>query len=156
VSSTENARAIPIRAIVMILISLAILFAALGVHGFVTRDDDPQAALNAQEAKLSAAATETAAAPDAAKPTVCLIAVNRAPLADTTDKLTKAGMAPLAETEVWPARPAAPRATTVYFGDGGEGQAKTVAAALANAPTAARPDGLEACAGSIAVAVVRK
>ncbi|CAM3895168.1 MULTISPECIES: LytR C-terminal domain-containing protein [Tsukamurella] len=141
----------------MILISLAILFAALGVHGYVTRDDDPQAALNAQEAKLNAAATQTsAAAPAGEKPTVCLISVNKAPLADATDRLTKAGMPPQEETAVWPARPAAPRATTVYFDDGGEAQAKTVATALPGSTTAARPAGLEACGNAIAVAVVRK
>ena len=40
----------------MILISAAIILAAIGVHGLVTRTDDPQAAQNAQEAKLKAAA----------------------------------------------------------------------------------------------------
>ncbi|CAM5347377.1 hypothetical protein TPAU25S_04181 [Tsukamurella paurometabola] len=149
----------PIRAIVMILISLAILFAAIGVHGFATRDDDPQAALNAQEDKLNAQATGAAAAPAGEKgdkPVVCLIAVNRAPLGDATDRLTKAGMPPREDTDVWPARPAAPRATTVYFDEGGEDQAKTVSSVLPGSTTVARPDGLAACANSIAVAVVRK
>ncbi|KXP10147.1 LytR C-terminal domain-containing protein [Tsukamurella pseudospumae] len=152
--STQNTRAVPIRTIIMILISAAIILAAIGVHGLVTRNDDPQAALNAQEAKLKATATETAA--PAAKPTVCLLAVARAPLADATDRLKKAGVTVQSETEVWPNRPAAPRATTVYFGDGGEADAKTVASALPGSTTAARPAALEACAGVLAVAVVKK
>ncbi|GAA1081702.1 LytR C-terminal domain-containing protein [Tsukamurella spumae] len=153
--STQNTRAVPIRTIIMILISAAIILAAIGVHGLVTRNDDPQAALNAQEAKLKAASTETAAAP-VSTPTVCLLAVARAPLADATDKLKRAGVTVQPETEVWPNRPAAPRATTVYFGDGGEADAKTVASALPGSTTAARPAGLEACAGVLAVAVVKK
>ena len=88
--STQNTRAVPIRTIIMILISAAISLAAVGIHGLVTRDDDPQAALNAQEAKIKAAATETAQ-PAADKPPVCLISVARAPVADARDKLTKAG-----------------------------------------------------------------
>lgn len=153
-SSTQNTRAVPIRAIIMILISVAIIFAAIGVHGLVTRDDDPQAALNAQEAKLKAAADETTAE-SAAKPPVCLISVARAPLADPTDKLKMAGFPVQDDTDVWPNRPAAPRVTTVYFGQGGEADAKTVAGAL-GAGTAARPAGLEACSGAVAVAVVKK
>lgn len=152
-SSTQNSRAIPIRAIIMILIAFAIILAALGTYGFVTRNDDPQAALNAQEAKLKAAATQTT--PAAAKPTVCLIAVSRAPLGDVTDKLTQAGFPVQDETATWPNRPAAPRGTTVYFDQGGEAAAKPVATAL-GAAAAARPAGLEACAGTVAVAVVKK
>ncbi|WP_019202059.1 LytR C-terminal domain-containing protein [Tsukamurella sp. 1534] len=152
-SSTQNSRAIPIRAIIMILVALAIAFAAVGVHGFITRDDDPDAALNAQEAKLQAAATETSAA---AKPEVCLIAVKGAPVADATEKLTAAGFAPAGDPAAWPARPAAPRATTVFFDEGGESNAKAVSEALPGSAVAARPGGLEACGGKIAVAVVRK
>ncbi|BDH59262.1 LytR C-terminal domain-containing protein [Tsukamurella sp. PLM1] len=151
--STQNTRAVPIRTIIMIMISAAIILAAIGVHGFLTRNDDPQAALNAQEAKLQAAATETAA--PAAKPEVCLIAVARAPLAETKGKLEQAGFSVQQDTDAWPNRPAAPRATTVYFGQGGEADAKTVGTEL-GAPTAARPAGLEACAGAVAVAVVKR
>ncbi|KXO95287.1 Uncharacterised protein (plasmid) [Tsukamurella tyrosinosolvens] len=154
--STQNTRAVPIRTIIMILISAAIILAAVGVHGLVTRDDDPQAALNAQEAKIKAAATETAQ-PAADKPPVCLISVARAPVADARDKLTKAGYTVQGEAAAaWPNRPAAPRATTVYFEDGGEDAAKTVSTALPGSATAARPAGLEVCEGALAVAVVKK
>ncbi|CAM3147214.1 LytR C-terminal domain-containing protein [Tsukamurella hominis] len=154
--STQNTRAVPIRTIIMILISAAIILAAVGVHGLVTRNDDPQAALNAQEAKIKAAATETAA-PAADQPPVCLISVARAPVAETRDKLKKAGFTVQGETAApWPNRPAAPRATTVYFADGGEDTAKTVSTALPGSATAARPAGLEACEGALAVAVVKK
>lgn len=154
--STQNTRAVPIRTIIMILVSAAIILAAVGVHGLVTRDDDPQAALNAQEAKIKAAATQQAQ-PAADKPTVCLISVAKAPVAETRDTLKKAGFTVQGENAAaWPNRPAAPRATTVYFEDGGEDAAKTVAGELSGAATAARPAGLEACEGALAVAVVKK
>ncbi|GAB3129994.1 hypothetical protein GCM10027289_13610 [Tsukamurella serpentis] len=155
-SSTQNSRAVPIRTIIMILVSAAIILAAVGIHGLITRDDDPQAALNAQEAKLSAAATETTPAPaPAAKAPVCLLSVARAATTETEDTLKRAGFEITAGHEAWPARPPAPRGTTVFFGEGGEAEAKTVASAL-DVPTAPRPAGLEACAGPVAVAVVKK
>lgn len=153
--STQNTRAVPIRTIIMILISAAIILAAIGIHGLVTRDDDPQAALNAQEAKISAAAA-TQSAPAAAEPAVCLLSVAKAPVVDTRDRLTKAGITVQGEPAAWPNKPAAPRATTVYFADGGEAAAKTVATALPGSVTAARPAGLDACEGALAVAVVKK
>lgn len=153
--STQNTRAVPIRTIIMILISAAIILAAIGVHGLVTRNDDPQAALNAQEAKIKAAATQTAQ-PAAEKPTACLLSVAKAPVADARDRLTKAGVTVQGDPAAWPNRPAAPRATTVYFDDGGEAAAKTVASALPGSATAPRPAGLEACEGVLAVAVVKK
>ncbi|TWS21202.1 LytR family transcriptional regulator [Tsukamurella asaccharolytica] len=154
--STQNTRAVPIRTIIMILISAAIILAAVGVHGLLTRNDDPQAALNAQEAKIKAASTETAQ-PAAATPAVCLISVAKAPVAETRDTLKKAGFTVQGENAAdWPNRPAAPRATTVYFEGGGEDAAKTISTALPGSATAARPAGLEACAGALAVAVVRK
>lgn len=156
-SSTQNSRAVPIRLIIMILVSLAILFAALGVHGLVTRNDDPQAALNAQEAKIKEAAKQApAAAPAPANAPVCLISVAKAPLADANGKLTKAGFKLVEQTETWPAKPAAPKATTVYFPEGGEAEAKSVQAALPGSAVAARPAGLDACDGQLAVAVVKK
>lgn len=151
--STQNSRAVPIRTIIMILISAAIILAAIGIHGLVTRNDDPQAALNAQEAKISAAAATPSAA---AEPTACLLSVAKAPVADARERLTKAGITVQGEPAAWPNRPAAPRATTVYFADGGEDAAKTVSTALPGSTTAPRPAGLEACDGALAVAVVKK
>lgn len=154
--STQNTRAVPIRTIIMILISAAIILAAIGIHGLVTRNDDPQAALNAQEAKISAAAATQSAPAAAGEPAVCLLSVAKAPVADTRDRLKKAGVTVQGEPAAWPNKPAAPRATTVYFEDGGEDAAKTVSTALPGSVTAARPAGLDACEGTLAVAVVKK
>ncbi len=154
--STQNTRAVPIRTIIMILISAAIILAAIGIHGIVTRDDDPQAALNAQEAKLKAASSQTAQ-PAADAPTVCLLSVARAPVAETRERLSKAGFTVRGEAATaWPKGTAAPHATTVYYDDDGKAAAETVSSALEDAATAARPDGLQACAGAVAVAVVKK
>lgn len=140
----------------MILISAAIILAAVGVHGLVTRNDDPQAALNAQEEKIQAAATQTAK-PAADTPPVCLLSVAKAPVADTRDRLKKAGITVQGENAAaWPNRPAAPRATTVFFDEGGEAAAETVSTAIPGSATAPRPAGLEACEGELAVAVVKK
>lgn len=150
-SKSAEKQRVPIRAIIMVLVALAIAFLALGWHGFLTRNDADNAALLAQEAKLSERAP--------ASTPVCLVAVgdpaSRQSVAaekDTRAKLTNGDVEVAGKAQAWGAAPGAPRVITVYSVQGQVEAAKNAAAAL-GAPVAERPAGLDACADSVAVVV---
>ncbi|MFC7754697.1 hypothetical protein [Tsukamurella soli] len=163
-STTDHQRKVPIRAIIMILVALAIAFAGLGWHAVATRDSDPDSALHAQAAKLSATApaapsgASESAAPSsapAAAPAACVqrggaSAAARAAVAE----IKKAGVTVRGEVATWKGK--APRATVVYYGAGQENAAGRVAAAIDHGSSAApRPAGAEQCAEGLVVVVVK-
>lgn len=143
----------------MILVFFAIAFAALGTHEFMTRNDSANAALDAQAAKLSSAAApsgaESSAAP--ATPAACVFAESgaSADAKEAVAALEKAKVDVKGAPQPWRGRPS-PKATTVYFGDGQEDAAKSAAAAFKpDAATAARPEGMDECAGGLVVVVAK-
>ncbi|WP_344997758.1 LytR C-terminal domain-containing protein [Tsukamurella soli] len=164
-STTDHQRKVPIRAIIMILVALAIAFAGLGWHAVATRDSDPDSALHAQAAKLSATApaapsgASESAAPSsapAAAPAACVYSEEGASAAAraAVAEIKKAGVTVRGEVATWKGK--APRATVVYYGAGQENAAGRVAAAIDHGSSAApRPAGAEQCAEGLVVVVVK-
>ncbi len=162
-SITDHQRRVPIRAIIMIFVALAIAFAALGWHSAATRDSDPDAALHAQAAKVSAAASgaassasASASATPAAAPVACVFSQSGAGAAarSAVAALKKGGVTVAGDPAAWKGK--APRGTVVYYADGLDAAAKQAAAAIgAGATVQVRPGTVTECAGDLVVIVAK-